>query len=117
MVTLEQEAAAVMQRWADQSEALAPAQPYGVLAAFFMSRSQAKGAAAAHFQRAQRLQSETLPSPPTLNMLIEALGNTPPPHAHALHGQVKHLCEFLSLRMHITTKMESTTAVGIHAWE
>ncbi len=74
MVTLEQEALGVIQRWADQSEATAPARPYSVLAAFCTSRSQLKGAAQAHFQHAQRLQSECLPSIPTLAMLVEALG-------------------------------------------
>ncbi|KAK9863295.1 hypothetical protein WJX84_001477 [Apatococcus fuscideae] len=74
MITLEQEAEAVIRRWADQSEAMAPARPYSVLAAFCMSRSQAKGAAAAHFHQAQRLQAECQPTPPTLAMLVEALG-------------------------------------------
>lgn len=73
-VTLEQEAEAVIWRWADQSEATAPARPYSVLAAFHMSRSRAKGAAAAHFHQAQRLQAECHPTPPTLALLIEALG-------------------------------------------
>lgn len=75
-LTLEQEAEAVIRRWADQSEAMAPARPYSVLAAFCMARSQAKGAAAAHFHQAQRLQAECLPTLPTLAMLIEALGET-----------------------------------------
>lgn len=72
----------MIRRWADQSEAMAPARPYSVLAAFCMARSQAKGAAAAYFHQAQRLQAECLPTPPTLAMLIEALGET----KHATHA-------------------------------
>ena len=74
LVTLEGEAEAVIRRWADQSEAMAPARPYSVLAAFCMSRARAKEAAAAHFHQAQRLYAECQPSPPALSLLLEALG-------------------------------------------
>ena len=89
-VTLEQEAQMVMQRWADQSDAVAPARPYAVLAAFCLSRSKAKEAAQAHFQHAQRLQAECTPTPPTMALLVEALGAR---HPLVLWRQSMHIIQ------------------------